>query len=286
MFVFPSLQSFACVPEEQNNYRFTKAHEYIFETPGKFDQLLNTSNFQTRKSFYSAKFFLRGVTECKFLLDFLFTWKIIDILDLTKSKPEGSFEIHFRTMESIHVLSKLPGIKIITTDEIPKTARVPVIYVHGFPPNSTTNDIESFFLESTPVVSVKFITVPGFVGAIVKTPSTECAMKAVNELESKEFQGKHRLTLSYQYKSTITRCFFVQLLSQKQIPVEDALHIIVKFGKIEQIKQTTVASTPSVAVKMAKINDAKLACGFINKKVFNGSESRAVFIEEDFFNTL
>ena len=285
MIMSPDLLSFAIVPKEKYYAKIIHAHTYLRENPVKMETIINSTNHPTKKAFFNVKFFVDGITDCNELLDFLFKWKLVDIIDLNSSKPQNSFKISFRSAVSAHTLSKLPGVKVILMDDIPKNARVPRIFIQGIPASTSNEEIEKLFEHITPILKITAVQKNGFEGHVIKVPTVDIALRTVEMAQKMRF-GETQLTVSHQYKSAITNCIVINTLQGTRIPLADVLSEVSKFGKVTESFCAFFAGLDSIALKMSSENDAKLACGFMKNRIYDGSQINSVFIEEKYFNDL
>lgn len=223
------------------------------------------------------------------VLDFFFSYNIIDILSIKKlDYIDNGYQITFKSAESAHILKKFPNIKIITTDTLPQNSKIPKVYIQGIPLEATDDEIKSFFSKLCKILNIKNVETEGSFDrrrVIVTVPSVRCA-KLLAEKGNGEKFNQNTLTVSLQYKSTITDCFYVNCGVVGNVELEFVRKEVLIFGKIVHIFEKYIGGVNSVLVKMENRKTAKLACGFLNKRTYYNSVLSAVFIDSVFLDQL
>lgn len=239
-----------------------------------------------RPSTYTVRIQFPGknITEAD-LVTFLFEWDLLDALQIILCPDEKSFDIVFKSDISAHVISKINGVKLIRSDEISPFARVPAVYLNGIPPETTDEAIHSYFSTVSKIIKIKRVVAGSFHGFVLKLPSVDKAQKLAN-LANKESFNKSQMTASCQYKKTITNCFYVNCGGRAVITPQDVTSEISQFGSITDVFIAKIATITSVLIKMENNKAAKLACGFMNHRLFDGFPTTAIFISESYYDEL
>ena len=217
------------------------------------------------------------------VLERLEYWDLVDILDL-KVVGDG-FDVLFRTPESAHVVQKLDEFESSLIDAVPEDARVPAVYIQGIPQHTSRDEIRRFFKTIAPVLNVKYIE-KGRIGVhVLKFASTRKALR-VSETADREKFGGNTLTVSHQFKSTVTKCFFLSGVIPNLLSVEAVEPEVSQIGPIDRIFKNEMGSLGEVFVSMQEQPDAKLACAIMNKRLFEGETINAYFVDPSYFDEL
>ncbi|EAY15248.1 hypothetical protein TVAG_393910 [Trichomonas vaginalis G3] len=285
MIVSPSVQSFAVMPSMKDYAKSTKAHEYLRQNQHYLNLLINTDNIHIpQKTNFMLKITIDGINTADGILDFFFNWNILDVLEIKPANMPNYFHIYVRSPSSACVISKLPGVKVLISDIIPPCEMVPLVYVQGIPKDETDDNIRSFFKGISPILTIYRIIRENFYGFILETTSTKAAINLAEKSNNEKY-GLSKLSVSIQYHNSVTNSFFINSLTAAY-PIEVARYEIAKFGPIKYISNATVSGLPSIIVKMEKIEDARLACGFLNNTTYLSNTLNSIFIEENHFDLL
>lgn len=270
------------MPPKQNIAKYTRAHEYLDENPELKLKILESFKYRPNRTFFYQMVvrFNQDNDSCESLVDYLYDWHILDVIKLVKKND--CYQITLKSGISAHVISKLPIISVVSSDLIPKRDRVPLVYVQGFPQTITDQAICDYFSSVSRILSIKRIFINGFFGIVLKIASVSKAIELAEKADREKY-GTSQLTSSYQYKSAVTKCFFVNCL-QYDLLSKDVGPEVSKFGHIVDIFERNIGSIPTVFIKMQSLSDAKLACGFVNKRYFAGFQISSVFIDPNFFD--
>lgn len=246
---------------------------------------MNLSNPQ--KSNFRLRIKINGADKMDDVLNYMLKWNILDLIDIKETEQSNTFDIWVRSAISSHVISVLHDVEVIEADPISSTdenVKVPLLYVHGIPGDEPDENVKEFFKGLAPILFIRHIKKEFFDGLIIETTSVKSAQKIAEKSHNEKY-GQYTLTVSIQFQKTVTNCFFINSLTI-EYPIEVAQALVSKFGQIKQILRATVSGLPSIIVKMDTIENAKLACGFLNKSTYEGHSINSIFIEENHFDLL
>ena len=278
---FPQIQSWCLFPRSEKTAKFTPAHEFLQKNPAARREIERRVKMsQARK--YVFRVIITGADPMA-VLDTFQSWDLLDTLDM--KAVDGGFEVAFRTPVSAHVAVRLPGLSGTVIDEIPRAARVPLVYIQGIPEESSEAEIRAFFKTLAPILKIKYVK-RGRIGVhILKLSSTRKALRVSETADREKFKG-HTLTVSHQFKSTITNCFFLAGISPGLLSVDAVAPEVSQIGEIDRIFRNEIGSLKEIFVCMKSQADARLACGVMNRRLFNGEAVNAYFVAPAYFEEL
>jgi hypothetical protein len=220
------------------------------------------------------------VSDASAILDLLQRWDLTDVLDL---KPlDDSIRVSFRTPISAHVCCRLPELTAVPLGPISATARVPLVYVQGIPPDTKSEDIRNFFKNIAPILKINHVKRETISVHILKFSSLRKALRVSETADRERFKG-NALTVSHQYKSAITNCFFLAGQAPGSLTVASVRAEVATIGGIAHIFVNAAGPLKEVFVSMVERSDAKLACGVMNHRIYNGETVHAVFVDPAYF---
>ena len=282
MTCIPILPSFGFIPRNNQIEKIIEAHDFLLKNPEIKKKVIKRGKIRINKK-HSFKVWVKtNSMDINELLDILFKWDLTDILDV--HYQEDLIEIKFRTPTSAYNIRKLSEVNLIKSEFINLNSRVPLVFLQGFPIEITNEQIKSFFNNLTPILKIKRIIKNDFFGIILKLPTIQKAIK-LSELSNKEKFNNFILSVSYQFKSSITKCFYIYSL-EIEIPIDEILNEILNFGPILEFFSNFIGSTTALFIKMESLKDSKITCGFLNNKLINGYLISTVFIDNDYFDNL
>ncbi|KAH0793291.1 hypothetical protein GPJ56_002849 [Histomonas meleagridis] len=291
MLCIPALQSWGIIPSDDRTSKFTKAHEYLERHPLVRDQIINNSRVLIhRKVSFSVNISNVDVNGNEIsldnILDLLIFWDLTDAYD-SSILPDKTYEFLFRTAISAYTVTKIPHLIANPIDPIPNTARVPLVYIQGIKAETPFEEIHSFFRTIAPILKIKLIKKSNITAHILKFSSVRKALKVSETADREKFNGS-TLYVSHQYKSSVTKCFFIQMVSST--PVSLTLDVIeeqvLQFGEIESSFSRVIGPISEFYIKMKNLKDAKLACGIMNHRTYDGVMLTSIFVEEQYFNEM
>lgn len=277
----PQLQSWCLFPRTEKTAKFTKAHEFLQRNPSVIREIEKRERLSRAKKFsYRVTVHLQDPLV---LLDTLQTWDLLDVLDM--KSVDNAFEIAFRTAVSAHVSTRIPGFHVTPIDEIPKNDRVPLVYIQGIPEGTSDEEIRNFFKTISPVLKIKFLTRGRISVYILKLASIRKALRISETADRESFKG-HILTVSHQFKSTVTTCFFLTGTTPGLLSVDVVQPEVSQIGDIDRIFRNDIGSLKEIYVSMKSLSDARLACGIMNRRLFSGETVNACFVSPSYFEEL
>ncbi|OHT17653.1 hypothetical protein TRFO_00935 [Tritrichomonas foetus] len=311
MTLIPALQSWCIIPSKDPQTKFTKAHQYLQRNPSVANELKKREQLN-RLSAFRVK--IKGVVNDENeneadkgsnttfdvlsnehqvikisaidIINSITFWNLTDILDI-QELPDGDFEVKFKTAISAHVMTRIPIFQANVLDQVPKTARVPLVFIQGIGPEKSEDEIRSFFRHIAPILKIKFIQRGKMAFHILKLSSIHNVLEIIHQNHSTFGPNqKNKMIITHQYKSTVTRCFFISSILKISLSQEDVSEQVSNFGDIECIFTRKIGDYPEFYVKMRNIKDARLACGAMNGRTFENVEITAVFITTQYFDEL
>jgi hypothetical protein len=275
----PALQSWCIVPSSAAA-KFTKAHEYIQRNPSVISELLRRSRIPPPTPVFPVSISTSDGIDPASILDSLQKWDLIDVLDL-KIRDE-SIELVFRTAVSAHVCCRLPDFRATPLTVLPKTARVPLVYVQGIPGDTKSDEIRFFFKSIAPILKLNFVTRNTISAHLLKFSSVRKALRVSETADREKFKG-NVLTVSHQYQSTVTRCFFLSGPAPGSLTADSVRAEVAQIGEVAHVFVNAAGPMREVFVAMADVRDARLACGVMNRRIYNGETVHAVFVTAAYF---
>jgi hypothetical protein len=279
MNALPSLQTWCVVPSSPAA-KFTKAHEYLQKNPAILSEVLRRSRLRHSPPTFSVSISSANGIDAASVLDILQKWDLTDVLDLRLG--DAILEIVFRSPISAHVCSRIPDFQATPLSPIPRTARVPLVYVQGIGGETKLEEIRGFFKSIAPIVKMKFVVRDTIGAHILKFSSVRKALRAAETADRERFKG-NLLVVSHQYKGSVTRCFFLSGPSPGALTAQSVRAEVAKIGEIASIFVNAVGPMREVFVEMEDIRDARLACGVMNRRIYNGETVHAVFVDPAYF---
>jgi hypothetical protein len=278
----PALQSWCLAPTSDGVAKFTPAHEHLQKNPGALAEVLRRARIPPPRPVYAVRVEAADVTPTS-LLATLQQWDVIDVLDL-KIEPDF-LEIAFRTPVSAHVATRLPEFRATSLVRLPRTARVPLVYLQGISADTTDDEIRNFFKTIAPILKVKFVSRRTISARILKLASVRKALRVSETADRERFKGSV-LTVSHQFKSTITCCFFLSGPSPGLLTVASVESEVAQIGPVERIFINELGPMKEVFVSMADIADARLACGIMNHRIYDGELVNPFFVDPQYFEAV
>jgi hypothetical protein len=278
----PALQSWCLVPTSDGVGKFTHVHEHLQKNPAVLAEVLRRARIPPPRPVYPVRIEAADVTPTS-LLDTLQQWDLIDVVDL-KIGPEF-LEIVFRTPVSANVATRLPEFRATSLVWLPRTARVPLVYIQGIRADTTEDEIRNFFKTIAPILKIKFVSRETISAHILKLSSVRKALRVSETADRERFKGSV-LTVSHQFKSTITNCFFLSGPSPGSLTVASVESEVAQIGAIERIFINEIGPMKEVFVSMADIAGARLACGIMNHRIYNGEVVNAFFVDPQYFEAV
>lgn len=236
------------------------------------------------------------------LLNIIGIWKLYDILDLQEEKTSlngflTSFLVRFKSPVSAYILTKIEkhpelieGNFIVTAeslDQIPKTARVPLVYIQGINSDASDADIRNFLRTMTPVLKINKYQCGSITAHTLKLSSVEAAIEVSKMLNHQSYGSSSGMMISsHQYKSSVTTCFFIASVVKTSLQIEDLRSEISQIGEIDSIFENTKSAFGEFYIRMKNIKDAKLACGIMNNRSYENVTLSAVFITPEYFEEM
>ena len=285
----PKLQSWCIVPEKNDIRKFTKAHQFLQQNPSVKNEILN-HDFRIPQTSFRVRVLSVDKNGNKIdkiaLIGLISDWCLLDVLDIEdEGKEKQSYIVRFKTSVSAHVITKIANLQTEVVDEIPKDARVPLVYIQGIGIDVMDDEIISFFRTLTPILKVKTVQKGNVVVRILKLPSIKNALMISQRANHENFKN-FKMTVSHQYKSSVTRCFFITSIIKTSLQQDDVNQEVSSFGEIETLFTRMNGSLPEFYIKMKEKSDAKLACGIMNGRSYDNAILTAIFITPEYFDEL
>jgi hypothetical protein len=117
---------------------------------------------------------------------------------------------------------------------------------------------------------------------ILKFSSVRKALRVSETADRERFKG-NPLTVSHQYKATVTKCFCLSGPAPGALTAESVRSEVAQLGEVARIFVNAVGPMREVFVAMADVRDARLACGVMNHRIYNGEMVHAVFLDPAYF---
>jgi hypothetical protein len=277
----PPLQSWCIEPPGQGLIKSTRAHEYLQKNPAVLAEVLRRARQPKPVPVYSVAV-ARSPDDSLtpgFILDVLQKWDLTDVLDLAIGEH---FEIVFRTPISAHICCKLSEFTARAVTSIPALARVPLVYVQGIGADARPDEIRSFFKTISPILNIKFVQKRGISFHILKFSSVRRALKVSETADRERFKG-NLLTVSHQFKMTVTRYFFLSGPAPGALTSAAVSSEVGQIGDIDRIFVNEIGAMKEVFVSMMDLKSARLACGIMNHRIYNGEVVNAFFVDPSYF---
>jgi hypothetical protein len=275
----PALQSWCIQPANDRSTKFTPAHEYLQRNPAVMTAILRNSRF-TPAPVFSVVLSPDAELTPDFVLDTLQKWDLTDVLDLT-----ADLKLTFRTPVSAHVCCKLQEFKATPLTPIPPTARVPLVYVQGMGPDARPDEIRAFFKTISPILTLKSVERGDIFLHLLRFSSIRKALKVSETADRERFKG-NLLTVSHQYKLTVTQFFFLSGPAPGALTCDAVGSEVAQIGEIDRIFVNEAGPMKEVFVSMNDVKSAKLACGAMNHRIYNGEVVNAFFVDGSYFQAV